>query len=276
MKKILKNKGITLIALVITIIVLLIIAGVSIAMLTGENGLLTKVDDARTNTTKSNEEEQIKVQVMASYNDEGVLDLNELEDNLKTIPGVTVSKNNNEFKVEYIGGNSYKVDSDGNVEPNKEPIGIGNIAEYNGTVDGNPANYSNPIIPKGFKAINEGEATWGTESGYQNGLVIEDAVTGSETLGSQFVWVPVEDYENKFHLIDGFYNSYLITGVKNGTNKEAGSTSTGGLPLANNNVAGTNESIKMYKSVKENGGFYIARYEAGINGTTEKDRKSVV
>lgn len=36
-KKILKNKGITLIALIVTIIVLLILAGVSIAMLTGEN-----------------------------------------------------------------------------------------------------------------------------------------------------------------------------------------------------------------------------------------------
>ena len=35
------DKGITLIALVITIIVLLILAGVSIAMLTGENGILT-------------------------------------------------------------------------------------------------------------------------------------------------------------------------------------------------------------------------------------------
>lgn len=34
------EKGITLIALVITVIVLLILAGVSIAVLTGENGLL--------------------------------------------------------------------------------------------------------------------------------------------------------------------------------------------------------------------------------------------
>ena len=34
------NKGITLIALVITIIVLLILAGISIASLTGENGIL--------------------------------------------------------------------------------------------------------------------------------------------------------------------------------------------------------------------------------------------
>ena len=44
------NKGITLIALVITIIVLLILAGISIAMLTGENGILTKGNDAKIET----------------------------------------------------------------------------------------------------------------------------------------------------------------------------------------------------------------------------------
>ncbi len=43
----LENRGITLIALVITIIVLLILAGVSIAMLTGENGILTKANEAK-------------------------------------------------------------------------------------------------------------------------------------------------------------------------------------------------------------------------------------
>ena len=51
------QKGITLIALVITIIVLLILAGVSIAMLTGDNGILSNAQKAQTNTvTKSNEE----------------------------------------------------------------------------------------------------------------------------------------------------------------------------------------------------------------------------
>ena len=47
-----KNKGITLIALVITIIVLLILAGISIAMLTGENGILTKADEAKRETRR--------------------------------------------------------------------------------------------------------------------------------------------------------------------------------------------------------------------------------
>lgn len=57
------QKGITLIALVITIIVLLILAGVSIAMLTGENGILKKAGEATTNTTDAEVEEAIKLAV---------------------------------------------------------------------------------------------------------------------------------------------------------------------------------------------------------------------
>ena len=57
------QKGITLIALVITIIVLLILAGVSIAMLTGENGLLTKAGNAKTETTQKEAEEVVKIAV---------------------------------------------------------------------------------------------------------------------------------------------------------------------------------------------------------------------
>ncbi len=56
------NKGITLIALVITIIVLLILAGVSIAMLTGNNGILTQAQRAKNETEN------------AQKNEEGVLD----------------------------------------------------------------------------------------------------------------------------------------------------------------------------------------------------------
>ena len=44
-----KERGITLIALVITIIVLLILAGVSIAMLTGQNGILTQANKRKQN-----------------------------------------------------------------------------------------------------------------------------------------------------------------------------------------------------------------------------------
>ena len=59
------NNGITLIALVITIIVLLILAGVTIATLTGDNGTLTKSNDAKEQTTIAEEEEAISLAYMA-------------------------------------------------------------------------------------------------------------------------------------------------------------------------------------------------------------------
>ena len=56
-----RNRGITLIALVITIIVLLILAGISIATLTGENGVLTKAGKAKEETKKAEYEEVLNI-----------------------------------------------------------------------------------------------------------------------------------------------------------------------------------------------------------------------
>ena len=49
-RKIKDKKGITLVALVVTIVVLLILAGISIAMLTGETGIIGKVQQAKEET----------------------------------------------------------------------------------------------------------------------------------------------------------------------------------------------------------------------------------
>ncbi|MCI8444764.1 MAG: hypothetical protein HFJ37_06455 [Clostridia bacterium] len=57
------NKGITLIALVITIIVLLILAGVSIAMLTGNNGVLTQAKNASSDTKVAEAKESVSLKV---------------------------------------------------------------------------------------------------------------------------------------------------------------------------------------------------------------------
>ena len=58
MERMKDKKGITLIALVITIIVLLILAGVTIATLTGENGILTRASDADVETRAATVEER--------------------------------------------------------------------------------------------------------------------------------------------------------------------------------------------------------------------------
>lgn len=71
------QKGITLIALVITIIVLLILAGVTIAMLTGKNGILNKATGAVSDTEKATAEEAIKMEVYNNIaTNEGTFDLN--------------------------------------------------------------------------------------------------------------------------------------------------------------------------------------------------------
>ena len=61
------NKGITLIALVITIIVLLILAGVSIAMLTGENGILTQSTRAKEDTAEAEAADKINMALNGEF-----------------------------------------------------------------------------------------------------------------------------------------------------------------------------------------------------------------
>ena len=64
-KRMQKNsKGITLIALVITIIVLLILAGVTIATLTGDNGILTQAGNAKEQTEKADIIERAKIEIV--------------------------------------------------------------------------------------------------------------------------------------------------------------------------------------------------------------------
>ena len=88
-----KEKGITLIALIVTIIVLLILAGVTIISLTGENGILGKSSDAKLKREIAKEIEQIKLSVNAvytSYYDKGYLPVVPLRKELQTsYEGVT-------------------------------------------------------------------------------------------------------------------------------------------------------------------------------------------
>ena len=67
-----QEKGITLIALVVTIIVLMILAAVGIATLTGDNGILTRAQEAKDITKKVEIEEQLRLaQLSAKIKKEG-------------------------------------------------------------------------------------------------------------------------------------------------------------------------------------------------------------
>lgn len=90
------NRGITLVALIITIIVLLILTGVTIAILTVDNGLLQKAINAKQANEEASALEKIEVEVAGSYGLDGKIDVeNQLNQNLKKINGLTY--NNNEI-----------------------------------------------------------------------------------------------------------------------------------------------------------------------------------
>lgn len=115
------EKGITLIALVITIIVLLILAGVSIAMLTGENGILTRATDSKTQTIVADEKEAIGLAyngVIAENKGRGEVTAEKLKLELSRNGRTDVIDvtGENPITIEFNSGRSYEIDTNGNIK----------------------------------------------------------------------------------------------------------------------------------------------------------------
>ena len=113
-----ERKGITLIALVITIIVLLILAGVSVAMLTGQNGILTQANNAKASTANKSAKEKVESAVIAtmSQSKRGTLDADKLVTEITNNYGGTATKTGTGFPVNAtVDGKSFTIDKDGNV-----------------------------------------------------------------------------------------------------------------------------------------------------------------
>ena len=230
------SKGITLIALVITIIVMLILVAVTISMAIN-GGLFEKAGKA-TGDTKN------------AMNAEQALASGQITIDGKTYASIDDYLEGKEVVLDY---DKTKTNDDGTLKSN---------AKYES--DGKTA-----IIPKGFKIIEDTEGKKSIDAG----LVIQDSA------GNEFVWVPVTvegttdaEKEANFEAIrkDGYYNGSLQTDVSNGWVAE---------PYAKGytDEKGT-EEVKDYQemrtSVIKNGGFYIGRYEAGVEGDTPRTNKS--
>ena len=117
-----EKRGITLIALVVTIIVLLILAGISISMLAGQNGILNRASEANEEYSNSTEKEQIQL----SYNSAITRKLGdsitaeELQNELNEVVGKengtskaeVTDKGNGVFNVKFVKTNrNYRVDN---------------------------------------------------------------------------------------------------------------------------------------------------------------------
>ena len=119
--KMCEKSGITLITLVVTIIILLILAGITIATITSDNGIIKNANDAKEQTEIAEEKEIVDratIQAMGN-NKRGNLVQDELQEQLDKITdtGKTeVSDNGEEFEVVFVDSNRYyTVDKDGNI-----------------------------------------------------------------------------------------------------------------------------------------------------------------
>ena len=214
-----REKGITLIALVVSIIVLLVLAGVSISMLTGQNGILTRAAESKGKTEDAEKRENER---MEDYED--------------------------------------------------------TIREY---TDGLPkTDYTKPYLPSDEFSRKEGDLS--------TGLVIQD------TKGNEYVWIEVpktlydnkdynteteegdkkpnpreeyakNDYDNIEYCLKKYTKDY-----SNSNYKDVYAEDT---TIANGWFAGAEDyniaKQKMLKSVYENGGFWVGRYEAGIENESD-------
>ena len=295
------HKGITLIALVITIIVLLILAGVAIATLTGDNGIIAKAQQAKMQNDKANEKEQIDLAVLASkINNDASIDKKTLRKELDGISNLIESgiptSDEYSFPLILVGktGTEYEIDEDANVS---EKIDYSEVVVPTITATGNLANKpnikevreGNIPIPEGYNYIK------GDKIG---GAVITDAASGEEKVGNEFVWVPVDTLNNMAVVTSGTdangntnYRGVLYdwnTDTTGNTQYEWSadstsyyrepanlSSSTEGDEANSSKIEGWSSTLyqeeynKMIKSVSQYGGFYVGRYEMSLNSETK-------
>ena len=280
------QKGITLIALVITIIVLLILAGVSIAMLTGQNGILTQANNAKNETELASAKEKVELAVIGAISQtrDGTLTVGKLRTELANYGGTVEGDT---FPVTAtVDGKSFTVDNKGNVtstgSSDQTPTEQGTLGTVTGSETKNTTvkdSLGNQVVvPAGFKVINPNDNV-------TNGIVVED-VTHEATKGSQFVWIPVGDVikdsaGNKETITLGRYvfnadesgsvNTELSKtepGDQLKTSSSASNYFTEGLKdsTTSNTHAKDIEDFKN-KVTNTTHGYYIGRYEARKNGT---------
>ena len=244
-----ERKGITLIALVITIIVLLILAGVSIAMLTGQNGILTQAQNAKTTNENKSAEEKVKLAIMAakSQSTDGSLELDKLTTEVTTNYGGQVD--GTAFPVTVtIDGKSFTVDGDGNVELTgakpqiKNKVKVGDFVNYsagNWTAEDMAkiqnsgakiaANNLSSLPNKAFQfgGFTEGSSKDGNATSYDPSYAyVKDKSTGSAVTGWRVFDVDgdsvtlisagcPEDYYHSGTTNYGYISEYILSGNTN-------------------------------------------------------------
>ncbi len=210
-KKMNTSKGITLIALVITIIILLILAGVTIATLSGENGILSKATEAGNKTEEKNAEEEVKIAVMGSIGTNGELENEELKDNLNKIENISgvpeeITDSSYPLTVTVEGKYSCTINKNGSIEQgevvSREGIKVGDYVNY--TYDQKTEGYSLLSAQSGYtsdQTINQKSGMkWRVLNIHANGTV--DLIGDVDSTDQTIYFQGALGYNNGVYLLN--------------------------------------------------------------------------
>ena len=344
MKKQNKQKGITLVALVVTIVILLILAGISLNLILGENGIVTKANEGRTNYTNASEEEHALLNRLSDDLDAYANGRGSAEgggggeDAPEVLNTATTNQNGIKIALSISGTNVTEVPLPGetfepvddttipngyvvrdktngnefvwipvakdqvislNVETEED---IDSITLYNPygdqilTVAGssldNKTKYDTEIETYGnancvnglYKAV-----VTTTNSNEQSVNLTVRSLYAKDTFNDYFAteeginaFIALTNSGNKAGLISMLYNDMHLISSNTPTDEEIGwAYATGGGVKSYTDPTETDTeksvTVTMYgKSVNDNGGFYIARYEAGTDSeSTTPERTSL-
>ena len=260
--------------MVVTIVVLLILAGVSISLVLDNNGIIKRSKDARREYGEAKDNEQAQMSGVSDWIDN------------------------------QVGGN-------GGTKVNPTVPGWENKKDDNSTINGGKGNANNPTIPAGYVPINTDTSNWGdgssapTQNAVDHGLVIRD------DNNNEWVWVPVPDVtvmcdtlNTTEYTLGGTTvttNKYSKSGIISGkTRTTPGTTSDFREPdlVVGSNGTSYDAKEKYYKtilgfeskdkmaeafvadynemiaSIEKYGGFYIGRYELSSAGV-QKDKATL-
>ena len=261
------NTGITLIALVITIVVLLILASITISALSGNNGIIKNAAESKRETEKAEIIEQIRLKIYEEMTDN--MGEEPDEEDVERIAGEygTVTGDTFEDKILKTTEGNYDIKLSDIWTP---VTGTGTLKPGETATDEKNEYYDEEakktaIIPKGFTVSDKAG-----ETSINGGLVVY------APNNDEYVWVPVdgilgENGKTVQSAVDGeiILGRYVF--------KEDGTIDTDLTPTTldgqikaiyngyyTEDITG-NEKIKSFiQSVRDNGGYYIGRYEAGI------------
>lgn len=305
-----KEKGITLVALVITIIVLLILAGVTLSTLVGDNGIITKAQEAKQNMANASAEEQQLIQNLVNsinaiseggsggivtppedpkpelpegWNPEKVKDVVtevvEEEELHAPIPdGFTASKVDGEDTI-----------SDGLViYETEEEVNSSNhdtaLTNYNQYVWIPVEDINDMVMCKSKTAGTQCHIIRVDDEASPNGFYLKCETHDSTDLAGKLYsengdkTLDASKTDQVYNPNDGNREPAIVTGnsTGDGTKYDGASNNYHGLANAQAFLTQLNNDFNdMVKSVYTYGGFYVGRYEMGEGGSTKKGQTVV-